>query len=489
MTKKTPFVLIDEVDSILLDQDMSPLLLSSKKSKKNVNPFESKIKKSAELVKDLDRHFDYFIDDDKVYLRPKGIEKLRHQLAKTNQSIEEFLPFILPALNAKEIYQKDTDYIVSKDQVIIVDSSTGRLQRGSRWRNGIHEAIEAKENVVLGVSLSTKTSITYREWVCNYVKHWAGLSGTVFVASNEFFLRFRKRVVCIPPHLPSQLIYLPDELCIFKSDAFRRAVMLVQDIHQQGKGRPVLVVTNTIVDSDKLENLLKVTKIPYSRVDGTTSIEDEAKIINRAGEIGAVTFGTNVLGRGTDICLVPEAVALGGLYVLGLGRNVSRRVDLQLSGRAGRNGQPGSVKFIMSLEDPLILEYTSTTDVTILKNYIDPQKFTDTAKRILEEVQLRAETLDYTARLENQIFEQPKEEAMQSFFKLRRKNVASNSLIGVTKNEALDSKYALYLQVEKRVVQKVELESIISGTDPKKAVIKVKQDLWNRFEDELNLSS
>ena len=344
------FAIVDEVDSILIDEARTPLIISgpaelSTDLYKNVDRIIPKFKKDEHYTVD-EKAKQVSLTDEGVALGedmlevenlydPINIEKLHH----LNQS-----------LKAHILFKKDVDYIVRDNQVIIVDEFTGRTMEGRRYSDGLHQALEAKERVKIEQENQTLASITFQNYFRMY-KKLAGMTGTADTEAAEFKKIYNLDVVVMPTNQPMVRIDFAD--VIYKNEAakYRAVIKEIGDLHQ--KGQPVLVGTISIDVSEKISNMLKKVKIDHEVLNAKHH-EREAEIIAGAGQFGKVTIATNMAGRGTDIKLGPGVIEAGGLHILGTSRHESRRIDNQLRGRAGRQGDPGSSRFYLSLEDDLL---------------------------------------------------------------------------------------------------------------------------------------
>ncbi|BDQ04658.1 MAG: protein translocase subunit SecA [Candidatus Dojkabacteria bacterium] len=351
MNQRDPFFcVVDEVDSILIDEARTPLIISSSSEESNLL-----YTKFAKLVKQLTEG-DYQVDEKEraVTLTDSGIKKMEKWLGVENIWIyPEYAKYLDRALLATYYYKRDDHYIVHNGEVILVDEFTGRLQPGRRLSDGIHQAIEAKEGVPIQKESRTVATVTYQ----NYFRLFpilSGMTGTAVTEAEEFSKIYNLDVVEIPTNKP--MIRVDHDDVIYKNeDAKFRAI--VKDIQEKHKiGQPVLVGTVSVEKSEKLSAMLKEVGIKHEVLNAKNHAR-EAEIIAKAGQKGAVTISTNMAGRGTDIKLGPGVKDLGGLYVIGTERHESRRIDNQLRGRAGRQGDPGSSRFYLALDDELMRIY------------------------------------------------------------------------------------------------------------------------------------
>ncbi len=344
------YCIVDEVDSILIDEARTPLLISGP-SEGNTDLYGEMNKIIPKLT--VVKHFTVDEKARSCVYTDDGIEELQKILKIPNLfSMEhsELLHHLNQALKAHYLFKIDVDYVVKDGQVIIVDEFTGRLKEGSRWSDGLHQSVEAKEGVKVKSENQTLASITFQ----NYFKLYntlCGMTGTADTEAEEFRKIYNLDVLVVPTNLP--LIRDDQADIIFKNKAakYKAAAELIKSLHE--KGQPVLVGTISIDSSEILSNYLNEWKVPHEVLNAKQH-EREATIVANAGQKGAVTIATNMAGRGTDIKLTKEVIDLGGLYILGTERHESRRIDNQLRGRSGRQGDPGASKFFLSLEDDLM---------------------------------------------------------------------------------------------------------------------------------------
>lgn len=344
------FCIVDEVDSILIDEARTPLLISGPSEGDPslyyvANDIIPKLKKDVHFTIDEKARTAMFTDD--------GIVKVQEMLKIENLfNIEHsnLLHHLNQSLKAHALFKIDVDYVNRDGQIIIVDEFTGRLKEGSRWSDGLHQSVEAKEGVQIKSENQTLASITFQNYFKLY-KKLAGMTGTADTEAEEFMKIYNLDVVVIPTNLPMARLDEADIIYKNKAAKYKAVAELIQKLH--AKGQPVLVGTIAIETSELISAYLKKEGIPHEVLNAKQH-EREAEIIKNAGQPGAVTIATNMAGRGTDIKLTPETKAAGGLYILGTERHESRRIDNQLRGRSGRQGDPGNSKFFLSLEDDLM---------------------------------------------------------------------------------------------------------------------------------------
>ena len=344
------YAIVDEVDSILIDEARTPLIISGPGQRSTDNYY-----KLAKIVPHLVRDEDYIIDEKQKTIAPtdSGIEKVEKMLGVENlydaENIE--LNHLLGAsLRAYAMMHRDTDYVVKDGEVVIVDEFTGRLMFGRRYSDGLHQAIEAKEGLKVERESQTLASVTFQNYFRMYEK-LAGMTGTAKTEEKEFIDIYGLEVIPIPPNKPLIRIDLPDQIFKTKSAKYRAVVRNAVERHKVGQ--PLLIGTTSITQSEELSDMLLRAGVPHSVLNAKHH-EKEAEIVANAGQMGMVTIATNMAGRGTDITLGEGVPELGGLAILGTERHESRRIDNQLRGRSGRQGDPGSSQFFLSLEDDLM---------------------------------------------------------------------------------------------------------------------------------------
>lgn len=344
------YAIVDEVDSILIDEARTPLIISGPGSRSTDNYY-----KLAQIVPHLVKDEDYTIDEKQKTIAPtdSGITKVEKMLGIENlydaDNIE--LNHLLGAsLRAYAMMHRDTDYVVKDGEVVIVDEFTGRLMFGRRYSDGLHQAIEAKEGLKVERESQTLASITFQNYFRMYEK-LSGMTGTAKTEEKEFNDIYGLEVIPIPPNRPLIRVDLPD--LIFKSKAAKYRAVVRNAVERHQTGQPILIGTTSITQSEELSDMLLRAGVPH-KVLNAKHHEQEAEIVANAGQMGMVTIATNMAGRGTDITLGEGVPELGGLAILGTERHESRRIDNQLRGRAGRQGDPGSSQFFLSLEDDLM---------------------------------------------------------------------------------------------------------------------------------------
>ncbi|WP_165174848.1 preprotein translocase subunit SecA [Desulfovibrio sp. ZJ369] len=343
------FAIVDEVDSILIDEARTPLIISGA-SEESVGMYR--------MVDDIVRQLtpEHYTIDEKArtaMLTDAGVARCEELLRVDNLFDPANITaqhHVLQALKAHQVFKRDVDYIVQDDQVVIVDEFTGRLMAGRRYSDGLHQALEAKEHVTVAAENQTLASITFQNYFRLYDK-LSGMTGTADTEAVEFQQIYNLEVISIPPNKPMIRKDYPDLIYRSRQEKFDAIVQAIADLHKERQ--PVLVGTISIETSEMLSQRLSKLGIPHNVLNAKQH-EKEAEIVAQAGQPGKVTIATNMAGRGTDIVLGEGVVDLGGLHILGTERHESRRIDNQLRGRAGRQGDPGSSRFYLSLEDDLM---------------------------------------------------------------------------------------------------------------------------------------
>ena len=349
------FAIIDEVDSVLIDEARTPLIISGGQMQ-SANLYID----ADRFVKSLKKDEDYIYDEQtkNVSLSDSGSEKaekvfhVKNLYEVDNTSL---VHYINQALRANYAMNKDVDYVVQDDQIVIVDQFTGRLMKGRAFSEGLHQAIEAKENVTINQETKTLATITIQNYFRMY-KKLAGMTGTAKTEEEEFRNIYNMYVICIPTNKPVIRVDAPDLVYATKAAKYKAIVNFVKEKYEAGQ--PVLIGTIAIETSELVSDLLKKAKIPHEVLNAKNHAR-EAEIISKIGQHKSVTIATNMAGRGTDIKLSDEIRELGGLCVVGTERHESRRIDNQLRGRSGRQGDPGYTQFFVSMEDELMIRFGS----------------------------------------------------------------------------------------------------------------------------------
>ncbi len=344
------YAIVDEVDSILIDEARTPLIISAPAAE-NPDSYYQFAKIAAKLQPD-----DYIVDEKRksVSLTDEGVERIQKMLGVKNLYSPEYVRSVYhmdQALRAQTLFKRDKDYVVTKDgEVIIVDEFTGRLMQGRRYNEGLHQAIEAKENVPVLQESMTLATISFQNYFRLY-KKLSGMTGTAYTEAEEFQQIYSLDVVQVPPNKPIARIDRQD--LIFRTEKGKIKALVEAVRKYQEQGRPVLIGSASISKNELIAEALEKAKVPFEILNAKNN-EREAAIIEKAGEKGAVTLATNIAGRGTDIKLGEGVRELGGLVVIGSERHEARRIDNQLRGRGGRQGDPGETQFYVSTEDDLM---------------------------------------------------------------------------------------------------------------------------------------
>ncbi|MFM2384114.1 MAG: hypothetical protein RIQ72_686 [Candidatus Parcubacteria bacterium] len=369
------FVIVDEVDSILIDEARTPLIISAA----SADSGELYVK-FAQIVRKMEEGVHYTADEKyrSIAVTDAGIDFAEQELGISNIYSEggvKYVHHLENAIRAKAIYKNEVDYIVRDGEVMIVDPATGRIKAGHRWSEGLHQAIEAKEGAKIQQESRTQASITYQNYFKLYPK-LAGMTGTGFTSKEEFAKVYDVDVVIVPTHRPVSRIDRADLVFKTEEGKFKAVAKKIKELYD--KGQPVLVGTVSIEKSQQVSTLLERAGVPHKLLNAKPEFaEKEGEIVAQAGKRGAVTIATNMAGRGVDIKLggVPattesyeEIKSLGGLYVIGTERHEARRIDNQLRGRSGRQGDPGETQFYVSLEDYLMRNFAGNGFV---KNMMD----------------------------------------------------------------------------------------------------------------------
>ena len=344
------YAIVDEVDSILIDEARTPLIISGA-SDESTDLYQ----KVDEVVRTLEKEKHYTVDEKgkTASLTDEGVLYVEEQLGIENLYDTANITaqhHVLQSLKAHTVFRRDVDYIVKDDQVVIVDEFTGRLMAGRRFSDGLHQALEAKEHVTVAAENQTLASITFQNYFRMYDK-LSGMTGTADTEAVEFAQIYGLEVSTIPPNRPMVRKDMPDLIYRTRREMMQAIIQAIKELH--ATGQPVLVGTISIETSELISQLLKREGVPHSVLNAKHHAQ-EAEIVAQAGQAGKVTIATNMAGRGTDIKLGEGVVELGGLHILGTERHESRRIDNQLRGRSGRQGDPGSSRFYLSLEDDLM---------------------------------------------------------------------------------------------------------------------------------------
>ncbi len=400
------FAIVDEIDSILIDEARTPLIISSPTSDSE-DLYKTFAGIAAKMVKDK-----HYTVDEKLRAAPltdEGISFAEKLLGIDNIYTDKGIKYVHhleTAVRAQALFARDSEYVVKDGDVIIVDEFTGRLQPGRRWSEGLHQAIEAKEGVVIQKESRTFASVTFQNYFRLY-KKLSGMTGTAMTSSEEFYKVYGLTIVAVPTHKPPQRKDQNDLIFQTEAGKFKAVARKVKEIHSTG--RPVLVGTVSIEKNELLAKYLEREGVPHQLLNAKNH-EKEGEIISQAGKRGGVTIATNMAGRGVDIKLggnpaTPEEYeavkALGGLFVLGTERHDARRIDNQLRGRSGRQGDPGETQFFVSLEDSLMRIFASDTIKRLMGRFgiaEDEPIENGLITRSLETAQTKIEGFNFDAR-------------------------------------------------------------------------------------------
>ncbi|WP_024115005.1 preprotein translocase subunit SecA [Helicobacter pylori] len=423
--KSHAFAIVDEVDSILIDEARTPLIISGPVDRRMEN-----YNKADEVAKSMQAETDFTIDEKNraVLITEEGIKKAENLFGVDNlYKIENaaLSHHLDQALKANYLFFIDKDYIVANNEVVIVDEFTGRLSEGRRFSEGLHQALEAKEGVSIKEESQTLADITFQNYFRMFSK-LAGMTGTAQTEATEFLEIYNLEVVSIPTNLAIKRKDLNDLIYKSEKEKFDAVILKIKELHD--KGQPVLVGTASIEKSETLHALLKKERIPHTVLNAKQHTK-EAEIIKDAGLKGAVTIATNMAGRGVDIKLTDEIKELGGLYIIGTERHESRRIDNQLRGRSGRQGDPGTSQFYLSLEDNLLRIFGSDRIKGVMEKlglkdgeHIESKLVT----RAVENAQKKVENLHFESRKHLLEYDDVANEQRKSVYKFRDELLDAN---------------------------------------------------------------
>jgi preprotein translocase subunit SecA len=477
MVQRQPnFAIVDEVDSILIDEARTPLIISAPDSEST-----KFYQQFASLVPRLKRKEDYEVDEKMkaVSINDSGISKIEKWLGINNiyePGKMNYVHHLEQALKAEIIFQKDRDYVVKNGEVIIVDDFTGRLMPGRRYSEGLHQAIEAKEGVRVQKESRTLATITFQNYFRMYAK-LSGMTGTAVTSAEEFNKVYNIEVMEIPTNKPMIREDLPDIVYKSEKGKFDAIVEKIKEINKTGQ--PVLVGTIAIEKSEYLSALLSRFGIEHSVLNAKQH-EKEAAIISKAGQKGSVTIATNMAGRGTDIKLGEGARELGGLFILGTERHEARRIDNQLRGRAGRQGDPGVSQFFVSLEDELMRRFGGDKLIKIMNTLGLPEDQpiqNRMISRTIENAQSKIEGYNFDIRKHVLDYDDVMNKQREVIYKKRRKILQStnskNEIMNYVKEE-IEKIISLRCIREEERWKIEEIEEDIKNIFPLSSQIKVK---------------
>lgn len=429
------YAVVDEIDSILIDESRTPLIIAGE-----AGDSESLYATFARIARGLEREADYTVDEKRhaISLTDSGITKAEKILNVKNIYTEKGIKYVHhleTAVRAEALYRKDKDYVVKDNEIIIVDSFTGRLQPGRRWNEGLHQAIEAKEGVKIQKETRAIASITFQNYF-RFYKKLSGMTGTAKTSEEEFQKVYGLNVTTIPTHRPQKRKDHTDLILQTEKGKMTAIVRRIKELNQ--KGQPVLIGTVSIEKNELLSEYLKAAGIPHEVLNAKNH-EREGEIIAQAGRKGAVTIATNLAGRGVDIILggVPKVdelhkkvTELGGLFVIGTERHEARRIDNQLRGRSGRQGDPGETQFYLSLEDDLMRVFATDTLKKMMGRFGIPEdepiinKF---VSRAIENAQAKIEGLNFDARKHTLDYDMVLNTQRETIYGRRRKMLFAES--------------------------------------------------------------
>lgn len=495
------FALIDEVDSILIDESRTPLIISGG-SRQGAKRYEQ----TDKFVKRLNEGADYVVDikSKTAQLTEDGVEKAEKAFGIDNlYAVDhtDLVHLINNALKANYTMTNDIEYVVQDNEVVIVDQFTGRLMEGREYSDGLHQALSAKENVTIKQETVTLATITYQNFFRLYAK-LSGMTGTAKTEEEEFLEIYNMRVLVVPTNRPIQRIDAEDLIYGTQKAKFEALLETVKEYH--ATGQPILVGTVAVETSEYISMMMKQRKIKHEILNAKNHAR-EAQIIENAGRKGSVTIATNMAGRGTDIKIDDEVKALGGLAVFGSERHESRRIDNQLRGRSGRQGDPGFSRFFVSFEDDLMLRhgserfegvYSKLGDVAIENKVITKQ--IGSAQRRVEGVNfdVRKQLLDYDDVLRQQreiIYEQRdyilENDDVHGIVKEMFSRVISNQ-IGAhrdmsSRNQSIDREEAIKALKLTRVISDDITVDAYNNLDDEAFEAKVLEDAWTTYENKI----
>lgn len=459
--KEFNFAIIDEADSVLIDEAQIPLIISQKKgSEAEIKRDQDLFFKINQLVNKLDAEKDFKINQKKqtIFLTLEGVKKMEKILGVNNlysDSKENYVYYLERLLKAHYFFKKDKDYIIDENEAVIVDEFTGRLMFGHRFFQGIHQAIEAKEGLPIKEEDEILASITYQHFFRRY-KNFSGFTGTAKNVSKELQMIYGKKVFVVPTNQPVARQDLKDKFFLRWEDKLRYLAWEIEEYYL--KERPVLVGTRSILKSQQVQNVLAAENIP-SNVLNAKNTSREAEVVSQAGKIKTVTVATNMAGRGTDIVIDDQVKSLGGIVVFGLERHNSRRIDDQLIGRSGRQGDPGQSRFLISAEDELIKNYFfQEYQETILKENYQEGVESRKLEKILEKAQKRMEEVFFDQRILSFEFDKDLEKQRNSFYQQRARILEDESLREETLN-------LIIFEISKKVLEKFSLKKLIGNEE------------------------
>jgi len=490
-----PYAIIDEVDSILIDEARTPLIIAAPDQESS-----GFYKTFAHVVEHLNVEEDYVVEEKLkvVNITEAGIEKVEKTMGIENIFAPEnsrLVHFLQESLKAKVLFKRDKDYVVKNNEVIIVDEFTGRMLLGRRYSGGLHQAIEAKENVPVKEENRTFAQITIQNYFRLY-KKTAGMTGTAETSAEEFHKVYDLEVVSIPPNRPMIRKDLSDGIYKNKAAKYRAVVKDVKERHE--RGQPILIGTTSISNNEIISAYLTEAGVPHEVLNAKNN-EREGAIIAQAGRLGAVTVATNMAGRGVDIVLggnpqnseeAKKVLELGGLHVVGTERHESRRIDNQLRGRAGRQGDPGSSSFFLSLEDDLMRIFGGEKIANLMKAVDFPEDMpieSGMVSKAVNQAQARVEGFNLDARRHLLDFDDVLNKQRTAIYKKREELLtagekneirpilaeALNNFVGLTEKNILNIPEAdKKEEAEKKLAEtKEKLDKLPENLEPERAVL------------------
>jgi preprotein translocase subunit SecA len=446
------FSIVDEVDSVLIDEARTPHVISVPD-----NEAPRKYSKYAEIVKKLTSGLDFVLDEKlrTISLTDHGVMKIEKLLGIENIYEKDFsaVHHIEAALKAENLFRKEKDYIVRGDEVMIVDEFTGRILEGRRFSEGIHQAIEAKEGVSVQAESKTLATISLQNYFRQYEK-LAGMTGTAVTEAEEFHKIYKLETIVIPTH--RNLIRKDKSDMVYKTAKAKYSAVVKQVEECYAKGQPVLIGTTSIEKNEIVSSLLKYKQISHNVLNAKNHLK-EAHIIEQAGKFKAVTVATNMAGRGVDIVLDEDAKAAGGLFVMGTERHESRRIDNQLRGRSGRQGDPGTTRFFVSLEDEMLRIFGGDQVANLMSVFKMPEEIPlshPMVNKAIEGAQVKVEGFHFDSRKHLVEYDDVMNQQRGIVYSLRRR------FLGVDENSKPVENANLKEYVEEQINN--EIESVVT---------------------------
>ncbi|MEN9582844.1 MAG: hypothetical protein RL641_798 [Candidatus Parcubacteria bacterium] len=454
------YAIVDEIDSILIDESRTPLIIAGQ-----IGESESLYGTFAKIAKQLSVETDFTVDEKHhaIQLTDEGITKAEKILGIDNIYTEKGIKYVHhleTAVRAEALYHKDKEYVVKDNAIIIVDTFTGRLQPGRRWNEGLHQAIEAKENVKIEHETRAIASITYQNYF-RFYKKLSGMTGTAKTSEEEFLKVYGLNVVQIPTHREPKRIDSVDLIFQSEKGKFQAMIRKIKELHE--KGQPVLIGTASIEKNELLHEYLTASGVPHEVLNAKNH-EREGEIIAQAGRKAAVTIATNMAGRGVDIILggVPyneplhkEVTEIGGLFVIGTERHEARRIDNQLRGRSGRQGDPGATQFYLSFEDDLMRVFATDTLKSMMGRFGIPEDepvVNRFVSKAIENAQAKIEGMNFDSRKHTLDYDMVLNSQRESIYSRRRKMLlASDEEIMAFARETFESNEEIWTKIQEKI--------------------------------------